>query len=136
MALAPTWRDGLVNHWLQTAADPGSLPDVYVQLYLVLPDETGVGGVVPDAGDGYDGPVNVTGATFWPDSVDGDGESLSQAAIAFGTPTLDWGPILGAALTEADGTLITVPEEFDDPYDVEVGEPFELPVSAIGFQAS
>lgn len=135
MTLAPTWRDGLVNLLLQTAAAPAGLPTPFLQIYLVLPDEDGVGGVTPDPGDGWIGPVDVSGATFWPDSTGGDGSSLLDADVDFGTPTADPGPILGAAFVQSDGTLITIPEAFDDPMDVAVGVPFVLPAGSVAYQA-
>lgn len=135
MGLSDLWKDGLVNHWLGTAGAPVALPVVHLQVYVVLPLPDGSGGVVPAGADGYIGPVDVSGAVFWPASTGGSGDSLIQADVDFGTPSADWGLIVGAAFTEADGSLITIAEEFSSPYDVTVGVPFVLPAGTVDFQA-
>jgi hypothetical protein len=136
MALSDLWADNLVNLFLATPGAPAGLPDMHLQLYLVLPAPDGTGGVVPAGADGYAGPVDVSGGGFWPDSTGGAGESLLAADVSFGTPSADWGPIVGCAFTDAAGVLVTLGEEFDTPYDVTVGVPFVLPASAVSFAAA
>lgn len=133
MALSDLWADNLVNLFLRTAGAPASLPVPYLQVYTTLPLPDGTAGVTPASADGYTGPVDVHGTAFWPDSTGGAGESLLAADVSFGTPTAAWAPIVGCAFVQSDGTLVTVAEEFDTPYDVTVGVPFVLPASAVSF---
>lgn len=137
MALSDVWADNLVNLFLALPGAPAGLPTMHLQLYAVMPSPDGsFPGLVPSAGVGYLGPVDVHGAGFWPSSSLGAGETLLAADVSFGTPTADWGPIVGCAFTEADGTLITLGEEFDTPYDVVVGVPFVLPAASVSFSVA
>jgi hypothetical protein len=136
MALSDLWADNLVNLFLATPGAPAGLPD---DAPAAVPGAARAGrhgrcgpggrGRLCRAGD-------VLRRRVLADSTGGAGESLLAADVSFGTPSADWGPIVGCAFTDAAGVLVTLGEEFDTPYDVTVGVPFVLPASAVSFAAA
>lgn len=80
---------------------------IYVALFTTLPDEAGTGGVEV-TGTGYTrvqhGPSDAT----WAAPVGGNGVFSNLGAIQFGSPTTDWGVIVGYGIFDAstEGNLL------------------------------
>lgn len=73
---------------------------IYVALFTTLPDEDGTNGVEVN-GAGYarvqHGPSDAT----WAAPVGGDGVFSNVGSIQFGSPTANWGTIVGFGLYDA-----------------------------------
>ena len=132
MGLTPDWADNLANI-LTAASGAPSWPSIHLQVYTTLPTASGgyTDGVTPLTGDGYPGPVDIHGSPYFTGISDGSGTPSNEADISFGTPTGDGLPVVGAAITKSDGTVITKPEEFGAPMDWTSGVEFIVPTGTV-----
>jgi hypothetical protein len=135
MPLSDAWSDNLTRLLLGLSTAPAP-PSPLLAIYTVLPAPDGTGGTQIDtAGYGFGDPVDVSGDSFWSEPADGEGLAELLVDVNMGTPTSDPGPVVGVALIDMLGALITEAVEFDDPIDVVVGTPFVVPASAVTFQS-
>lgn len=100
MSAASNYLEGEIGkHLLRTGSwtKPSTL---YVALFTVLPAEDGTGGTEV-TGTGYariqHGPSDAT----WAEPVGGNGQFSNVGAIQFGSPTANWGTVVGFGLYDA-----------------------------------
>lgn len=110
------------KHLLRTGSwtKPSAL---YVALFTVMPADDGTGGTEV-TGSGYARIQRDPADANWSAPSDGSGEFKNTSAVQFGSPTADWGTIVGFGLYDAvsSGNYL-IGNAFINPVIVNNGDP-------------
>lgn len=106
----------LTSSWTKPA-------NLYVALFTTLPAEDNTGGVEV-SGTGYARVLCGPGDSYWTPPVGGSGIYTNAVVIQYGSPTSDWGSVVGFGLFDAitSGNYL-LGNLFDAPISILSGNP-------------